>query len=142
MHDSIDNALFCIRKEHVLTRELSNFWSWEGGGTRGTFREAFYSWYSRTCMNSARYHRIQRETSFVRQRGHEAFLIFLVTLLFSNDDDAFHFFTCSECESRLGNDKKRIEDILMYGSPIGILEWFPYLNFLRGLLILFIVVFF
>ena len=38
------DALFSVRKEHVLTSELLDAWLWYVCGIGGTFRDAFYSW--------------------------------------------------------------------------------------------------
>ncbi len=60
-------------------------------------------------MKSTEYHSIGNEPLFASLRGNEPFTLFLMILRFSNDDDMFRQFSCSECESTYVNGTKWIE---------------------------------
>ena len=132
-YDDADKALFRMTKEHIFTRILLDGLFWTICGTGVVFRDALFSWSSKSCLKSARYHRLGSVSLFARQRGNEAFTSFLMTLLFSNDGDIFSLLTCSECESTLEYGWRRMDGILMDGSAIGILGRVPLSNASRNL---------
>ena len=124
-YDGAFDALFCTRKDHVFTRELLDAWLWDVCGTGGTFRDAFYSWETKTSMASASLHRVTTKYSFARQRGNEAFSAFLTTLQFPQDDHVFALFSCKKCERTLSTGEKCMDAVVMDGSAVGILGRLP-----------------
>ena len=124
-YDGVYDALFSERKEHLFTREIMGAWLWSVCRTGGTFRYAFYSWASKNFMTSAFGHLLGKEPGFARQRGNEAFSLFLMTLSFPKDQDFFESFACAKFERLMENRSKRIDVVVMDGSAVGVLGKIP-----------------
>ena len=112
-YDGRVDALFSSRKEHIFTRELLDPWLWDVSGTGGKFRDAFYSWLSKSSISSASCHRLGNERDFARKRGNEAFSTFLKMLSFPNDEDLFDLNSCLKCERTLHDGTKRMDGVVM-----------------------------
>jgi len=127
-YDGYADAVFCLNKMHIFTRELLDAWLWDLCGMGGTFRDVFTSWLSQGIAPSAAFHRIGREICVNRQRGNEAFSGFLKTLKFPHDDDLYSLFSCSKCERDPESGTRDLAAVVMDGTALGILGSLPKFN--------------
>lgn len=61
-YDGLRHGLFRINKKNLCTQELLDMWVWDVCGSGGTFRDAYYSWASKSTAFSASHHPIGNTT--------------------------------------------------------------------------------
>jgi len=127
-YDGYSDALFCVDKNHILTRELLDAWLWGLCGTGGTFRDVFSSWQTQGLAPSSSFHRLGAEINLHRQKGNEAFSAFLKTLRFPHDDDLYALFSCPKCERDTESASRDLGAVVMDGTALGILGTLPKFN--------------
>ena len=124
-YDGLDDSVFCVTKNHTLTRELLDAWVWDTCGNGGTFRDAFSSWSSKAMMCSVELHRIGELGKLNRQVANDAFAAFLCTLQFPSEQDLSRLFSCSTCEKELPSGERVMDGVVMDGTAVGILDKLP-----------------
>ena len=124
-YDGFCDALFCLNKRHIFTRELIDGWLWEVCGTGGTFRDSFFSWDSRCVSPSSQFTLIRGPPRVNRQRGNEAFSKFLLLLELPSEEALNDLFSCRKCEVRDEHGNTRMEAVVMDGTALGILGSLP-----------------
>ena len=105
LYGGLSKTEFCVNLQHVLIRELLDAWIFDLRGMGIPFRDAFASCKRKALGTSARTILVFSPPMLTHKMGNVAFNLFLKTLQFSNDQDLYQVFSCTNCltDDRLGN---------------------------------------
>ena len=73
IYDALCHGVFRLNKHHLFSRELLDMWLWDICGTGGSFRDAYFSWSSKSYAATASLNRIGTDNFASRQMSNEAF---------------------------------------------------------------------
>ena len=123
--DEATISLFALNKKHLFTREFLESWVWDICRTRGTLRDVFYSWHSRSSSKSSEINLLGELPSLNRQTANDAFSKFLTVLRFSEKEDLNSLFSGQKGEVKGAREGETMDAVVMDGTALGISEKLP-----------------